>query len=386
MYQNQFQKYDPDPLVDQDVGAHVVSDDGPVMAPYVCRAAMQRSVAKIFFNAGFEEYQPSALDAMTDLATDFMLKLGRTLGDYMDRPKVAATEGATTATTKQGVTWRRKNTLEESLLQALNDNGIELETLETYAKEDADRFANKLSTMHERMKAHLSELLRPALASDAGPDGVNAFNDGSEQFVGGDFAEDLGEDFFGFKELGLDKEFGLAGLSVPLHLLQNRMHSAYQAQNTKSVLFSDKIYKMLTYIVSLLLQLQPFLLRLLSSRSLLKLLARKLVLCTNSFVLNYGQIIINLLRKMMTFHRNNVCQNPDYHQMEKLHLHVNDQCARQVQARAILRRKCVSSKVNGLRRVRFLNVSGWKRKKKKRLPRHNSHNKLRSQEVSLKIP
>ena len=86
------------------------------------------------------------------------------------------------------------------------------------------------------MTAHLSELLRPALAADAGADGVNAFNDGSEQFVGGDFAEDLGEDFFGFKELGLDKEFGLAGLSVPLHLLQNRMHSAYQAQNTKCVL------------------------------------------------------------------------------------------------------------------------------------------------------
>lgn len=61
---------------------------------------------------------------------------------------------------------------------------------------------------------------------------MGAFNDGSEQFVGGDFAEDIDEDFFGFKELGLDKEFGLASLSVPLHLLQNRMYNLNQQQNT----------------------------------------------------------------------------------------------------------------------------------------------------------
>src|SRR4051812_36927252 len=60
------------------------------------------------------------------------------------------------------------------------------------------------------------------------------FNDGSEQFVGGDFAEDIGEDFFGFKELGLDREFGLT-FSVPLHLLQNRVHNAYARQDNKYV-------------------------------------------------------------------------------------------------------------------------------------------------------
>ena len=78
------------------------------------------------------------------------------------------------------------------------------------------------------MKAHLAESLRPALV-DAGPDGSNAFNDDSEQFVGGDFAEELGEDFFGFKELGLD----IGTMSVPLHLLQNRMRNANQAQNPR---------------------------------------------------------------------------------------------------------------------------------------------------------
>lgn len=70
---------------------------------------------------------------------------------------------------------------------------------------------------------------------------MGAFNDGSEQFVGGDFAGDIDEDFFGFKELGLAEELGLDSLSVPLHLLQNRMQSAYQANNTTSAVTSGVI-------------------------------------------------------------------------------------------------------------------------------------------------
>lgn len=84
---------------------------------------------------------------------------------------------------------------------------------------------------------------RPALGDNAGVDGVGAFNDGSEQFVGGDFAEDIDEDFFGFKELGLAEEFGLETLSVPLHLLQNRMHNAYQANNTGVAAVSGAMFE-----------------------------------------------------------------------------------------------------------------------------------------------
>lgn len=75
---------------------------------------------------------------------------------------------------------------------------------------------------------------RPAL-TDTGGDGSRMFNDGSEMFVGGDFAEDIGDDFFGFKELGLDKEFGLSSLSVPLHLLQGRMRSTFQNPNARYI-------------------------------------------------------------------------------------------------------------------------------------------------------
>ena len=127
------------------------------------------------------------------------------------------------------LTFKERFTTEEKILHALQENGVDLDALDSYVTEDVERAGTRISATHDRMKAHLAESLRPVLV-DAGPDGSNAFNDDSEQFVGGDFAEELGEDFFGFKELRLD-----IGLSVPLHLLQNRMRNANQAQNPRQV-------------------------------------------------------------------------------------------------------------------------------------------------------
>lgn len=232
MYSNQFQKYNPEPFVEQDVPAHVMNDQGPAVAPWVCKTALQRSVAKVFYHAGFEEYQPSALDAVTDLASDFFQKIGETLKSYMEVPKVSATDSPESTT--QNSQWKRPYTEPEIVLHTLSSVGIDIESLESYIRDDVERLGTKLATVHDRLKSLLSELLRPALA-DGGEDGSMAFADGSDQFASGDFAEDIDEDFFGFKELGLDKEFGLATLSVPFHLLQSRMFIAAQPQNTRYV-------------------------------------------------------------------------------------------------------------------------------------------------------
>jgi transcriptional activator SPT7 len=233
MYQNQFQKYDPQPFVEADIEPVVVSEDGAVMAPYVCRAALQRSVGKIFYHAGFEEFQPSALESITDIAGQFFQNLVRSVGVYREAPKMKS-DSPVTGPNGTTTTWVPRYSQEEATLHALSTNGVDLETLETYVKDDIERLGTKLAGMHDRMRSHYADLLRPALDGNAGADGAGAFNDGSEQFVGGDFAEDIGEDFFGFRELGLDKEFGVT-FSVPLHLLQNRMHNAYAAQNTSNV-------------------------------------------------------------------------------------------------------------------------------------------------------
>lgn len=235
MYHGQFQKVEPAPLVEQDIEAHVMNDAGPVTSPEVTQAALRRSVAKMFFHAGFEEFQPSALDAVTDLASDFFVKITKTLVEYLQTPKIPIQKPVPGGSGELELIWKDRFTKEETVLHTLHENGSDLAALETYVKDETDRTSTKLVQMQDRMKAHLADLLRPAL-TDAGPDGSNALNDGSDQFVSGDFAADYGEDFFGFRELGLDKELGLASMAVPLHLLQNRMHSAHQSQNPRCVL------------------------------------------------------------------------------------------------------------------------------------------------------
>ena len=223
MYQGQFQKHEPAPFVEMDVEPHVMTEEGPPIAPFVSRAALQRSTAKLLVHAGFEEFQPSALDAITDLAGDYFTKLSRTLNEYTQAPLVAVAVPA-----GNDLMSKKRFTTEECILHALQENGADLESLDSYVTEDVERAGTRLAATHDRMKSHLAESLRPALV-DAGPDGSNAFNDDSEQFVGGDFAEELGEDFFGFKDLGID----VGGVSVPLHLLQNRMRNSNQAQNAR---------------------------------------------------------------------------------------------------------------------------------------------------------
>lgn len=234
MYQNQFQKYQPEPFVEQDVPVHIMNDQGPVTAPWVCKSALQRSVAKIFYHAGFEEYQPSAIETVTDVASDFFHKMGQSLKSYMETPKAPLSD--TQEMSASTADWKRAYTEPEVVLHTLASVGIDVEALESYVRDDVERLGTKLAGVHDRLRTMLSDFLRPALA-DGGEDGSKAFADGSEQFVGGDFAEDIDEDFFGFKELGLDKEFGLSSLSVPLHLLQNKMYNAAQSQNTTFVPF-----------------------------------------------------------------------------------------------------------------------------------------------------
>lgn len=64
------------------------------------------------------------------------------------------------------------------------------------------------------------------------------FDDQSESFVSGDFTDELGEDFFGFKELGLDKEFGMISLSVRFHEESADKRSPYVSSKVVCVLLS----------------------------------------------------------------------------------------------------------------------------------------------------
>lgn len=208
--------------MEHDIEPHFIADNGPVMASDTCHDAFKRSITKLLYHAGFEETQPSAVDAFTGIAADYFQKLVKTFNVYSEAEKK-------TVQNADGVHVVPRFTPEEVLLHTLDESGHDIDSLDSYVTDELDRHSNKLGVLHDRMKMHLTDLLRPALGPETGTDGVGAFKDGAETFVSGDFADDLGEDFFGFKALGLDKELGGA-LGVPFHLLQTRVRNQYQMQ------------------------------------------------------------------------------------------------------------------------------------------------------------
>ena len=240
IYQNQFTKYEPAPFYEVDVKDHVMTDDGPLMAPWVAKAALTRSIGQVFFHAGFEEFQPSAIEAVADMASEFFQNLCSNLGSYLSQEKVPASTANPIIVApgqhsihrlgqEQKTALRPAFTSEEAMLHVLNTAGLSLNDIDYYAQDEMERMSTRLQTMYDRMRAHYAELLKPAMNDDTAT-GSGQFETG-EQYVGGDFADDLGEDFFGFKELGLDREFGLVNLSVPLHLLHNRLSTAAHKSN-----------------------------------------------------------------------------------------------------------------------------------------------------------
>ena len=135
-----FREYNPQPFVEADIEPHVTSIDGAIMSPWVTRAALQRSVGKICYHTGFEELQPSALDVITDIAADYFAKIARTFNVYREAPRVHATGAAA----ETGAKWQERFTDEEVMLHCLSENGLDIESLETYAKDENERLGTKV--------------------------------------------------------------------------------------------------------------------------------------------------------------------------------------------------------------------------------------------------
>lgn len=176
-------------------------------------AALKRNVAKIVMHSGFEETESMAIEALTEITADFLSKLGRSVVQWM--------EGS----------YSEDLSFENLILTVLEESGIEsVSDLDLYVRDDIEKHYQRLIDHKKKLTTFLGDLLRPTNELNDGE-----FNDGSEQFITGDFSEDIGDDFFGFRELGLEEELGLTSMSVPLHLLQNRSFN-YNFQDSQTML------------------------------------------------------------------------------------------------------------------------------------------------------
>lgn len=165
-------------------------------------AGMQRSVAKMAMLAGFQATETHAIDLLTAIACDYMMKLARTLKANLEAPRSSASFASVVG-------------------MSLAEMGVpKLGQLTAHISSDILRRGRRFSRFKQRLNHTLVELLRPEVERYKD----EQFADNSEQFVLGQFSSELGDDYFGFKDLGLDKELGVANIAIPFHLLQQRVN------------------------------------------------------------------------------------------------------------------------------------------------------------------
>ncbi|KAJ2788033.1 Transcriptional activator spt7 [Coemansia interrupta] len=190
------------------VSEHAGRPDPPqplVLDAASARSLLQRTGALLLAHAGFDSVTATAMSTATDFFIDYMANLGRTLRTYMDKHA-------------------RTMSTEAILAHALYDNGTEdLVELEYYARAEIAKQGVKLADLQKRLARAHQELMSEGRPDAAAAADASVFDTGDAYMtgmVGG--LGDLGDDFLGFKELGLDKEFGVEVLSVPQRLWYGR--------------------------------------------------------------------------------------------------------------------------------------------------------------------
>ncbi|AMD18712.1 HBL190Cp [Eremothecium sinecaudum] len=166
---------------------------------------MHKNVSKISMSHGFESTEPSAISALTEIAGDYLSNLVKSLKIHRETNSL------------------NRRDPKQMLCMTLLENGINKpDDLFTYIENEFTKKAKKLNDIKTKLNGFLRDLLRPTLQDLS----ERNFDDESQSFMTGDFSSEItGEDFFGFRELGLEKEFGVLTSSVPLQLLTLQFRS-----------------------------------------------------------------------------------------------------------------------------------------------------------------
>ena len=167
----------------------------------------------------------AALDVLASVTSDFLFNVGRTIAFLAD---------------KHG----SRMTAEEIILHTLFESGTaRISELERYVKDEIIRHGSRLTELEKKLANAYNEavssipVVKPYICSDVyiqasgeAWDDEALFKEEDEEeegeFVMGNFADSLGDDFLGLRELGIAEEFGLSSLSVPKKLLKGKNKGA----------------------------------------------------------------------------------------------------------------------------------------------------------------
>ncbi|CAD6895786.1 unnamed protein product [Tilletia controversa] len=166
------------------------------------RSNMRTHVQTLLAHVGFEGSHAAPVDVLTHVASDFLLSMGRTLRLYADR-------------------CAQQMSAEEMILHSIRENGAgDVPSLEAYVKDDVERYGIKLTQLLGKLRQSYKDQLNSADRGVIQDDAL--FADDGAAFQSGFFMDELGDDYLGFKALGLDQELGVSGLSIPSRLFHGR--------------------------------------------------------------------------------------------------------------------------------------------------------------------
>ncbi|CAI4055380.1 hypothetical protein SKDZ_02G1850 [Saccharomyces kudriavzevii ZP591] len=192
---------------------------------------MHKNISKVAMANGFETAHSSAINMLTEVAGHYLSNLIKTLKLHHETNSL------------------NRGTNVEMLQTTLLENGINRpDDLYSYVESEFGKKTKKLQDIKHKLEGFLRALLRPTLQELS----ERNFEDESQSFFTGDFASELtGEDFFGFKELGLEKEFGVLSSSVPLQLLTTQFQTVdgetkVQAKKIQPEESESIVYKKIT--------------------------------------------------------------------------------------------------------------------------------------------
>ncbi|KAJ7469317.1 hypothetical protein B0H11DRAFT_1393341 [Mycena galericulata] len=162
---------------------------------------------KVLEHAGFQGTSKVALDVLASVTSEYLLNVGRTIRYLCDK-------------------YSQTMTPEEIILHTLFESGISrVQDLERYISDDVERYGARLGDLEKKLVGAYREVTAVDVLSDEG-----LFEDEDEEEGGaltmGDFADALGEDYLGLRELGIAAEFGMSSLSIPKRLLRGKRRGA----------------------------------------------------------------------------------------------------------------------------------------------------------------
>ncbi|KAK7057323.1 hypothetical protein R3P38DRAFT_2840584 [Favolaschia claudopus] len=163
---------------------------------------MRWMVSKTLEHVGFQGTSNIALDVLASVTSEYLFNVGRTIRYLCDK-------------------YSQSMTPEEIVLHTLFESGISrVQDLERYISDDVERYGVRLVDLEKKLVSAYSEVTAVDVLDDEG-----LFEDEEEEagaLTMGDFADALGEDYLGLRELGIAAEFGMSSLSIPKKLLRSK--------------------------------------------------------------------------------------------------------------------------------------------------------------------